>query len=144
MTNPRELNVICDRCKSPIPDGEGNIWVDNGEINKQQDAVQEWNEEQRAKTPPGLRVTHGFKDLLDYPSPVEWQAHHSACDPDPDADAYSIEVERLRTWADLTHWTAHLMGKGWLRATDWTKVLDNAAHNAGRRVSPVTKPTVNA
>lgn len=37
--------------------------------------------------------------------------------------AYEIDVPRINTRDKLLQWTAHLLGKGWLFATDWEKLL---------------------
>ncbi|WP_158717223.1 hypothetical protein [Streptomyces sp. NRRL F-4474] len=139
-----ELVAVCDACEAPIADGQGCIWIDYGKIMKQQEAVRTWEAETKAAAPPGTRTVVSYGDILSYPDAVRWCAHHAACDPDIDANAYSIEVHRLRTWADLTHWTAHLMGKPWLPATDWKKVLESAAHGVGTRITPVKRPIVHA
>lgn len=139
----RELNVMCDGCKHPIADGGGSIWIDYGKINKYEQDASDWYERERANTEPGLRVTHSVISLLERPDAVRWNVHHAVCDPDLDAGAYSIEVYRMRTWADLAQWTAHLMTKGWLSHTDWNKLLVGAAQGLGTRISPVTPPELN-
>jgi len=45
-----------------------------------------------------------------------------------------IAIERVRTPAQLLHWTAHLMGKQWIGCTDWPHVLRTAA----KTVDPLT------
>lgn len=139
-----ELVTICDTCTKPIADGKGTIWVDYNKIHQNEEAVRAWRQEQKDKTPPGeLAVTTG-SDLMRFPSAVRWNVHHAACDPDPDAGCYSIEVHRMRTWGDLVHWTAHLMEKTWLSNTDWRNLLAGATTTSGGRISPVVAPKINA
>lgn len=139
-----ELVAICDACTKPIADGEGVIWIDYGQIDQHEKAVRAWRQEQKEKTPPGLLVTSTFSDIMKYPPAVRWNVHHAACDPDPDAGAYSIGVHQMRTWGDLVHWTAHLMEKSWLSNTDWRKLLDGATSTTGGRITPVVAPKINA
>ena len=40
--------------------------------------------------------------------------------------AYVISVEQIRTWPAYLHWCAHLMGKPWLKATDWQYFVLNS------------------
>ncbi|MFF3242907.1 hypothetical protein ACFYWY_04025 [Streptomyces sp. NPDC002870] len=138
-----ELKAICDACKQPVDDRDGCIWIDNGMINERQESVRAWEKEGMDRTPAGELVIRNAMEIMNYPGGVRWNVHHSACDLDIDADAYSIEVERLRSWADLAHWTAHLMGKAWLGDTDWRKVLDSAAHGEGTRITPVAAPRLH-
>lgn len=137
-----DLISICDVCREPIADGKGRLWVDYAAINQRQDAVRAW-EERTAPEDGGVRLV-GFMTMYEYPGPVRWNAHHSACDPDPDAGAYPVEVERIRTWADLTHWTAHLMEHKWFSGTDWNKVLVGVSDGTGTRLRPVRPSRLNA
>jgi hypothetical protein len=139
----RELSIICDACKLPVDDEEGYVWIDYGEINRYETAFRAWEEETGTELVPGRKV-RSFMDVYNGPKRVRWQAHHKACDPDVGAGSYTIEAERLRTWADLAEWTAQLMRLRWLSGTDWSDVLRSAAHSTGLRVTPVAPPTLNA
>lgn len=61
-----------------------------------------------------------LSDLRIY-SPVRWRPWHRGCW--RGQERYAIDVERIRTLAQVCDWTAHLMGKAWLRYTDWPLVL---------------------
>jgi hypothetical protein len=52
-------------------------------------------------------------------SSVRWHCFHRHCDPDLDADAYWIDIQRIRTLADLGKWSLHLSRKRWFERTDW-------------------------
>lgn len=139
----RELNVICERCEHSIADGGGTLWIDQSQVNRHEREVRDWEAAQEAKAGKGSLLMHSAEDIFSYPKAVPWSAHHSVCDPALGASAYSIEVHRLRTWADLVHWTAHLMEKSWLAATDWSELLAGVANGDGTRVRPVQPPTLN-
>lgn len=119
-----DLHLICDVCKKPIEVDSGYLWIDNDEINKTLSAAADWKRKHTITEGPltgGKMYSAG--DLFDYPEAVQWQAHHHACDPSQKANAYSIQADRITTWAELLDWTAHLMEKDWLGHTDWDDVL---------------------
>jgi hypothetical protein len=49
-----------------------------------------------------------------------WRVTHDGCE---HGEGYRIAVERIRTWPAYLHWTAHLMGKGWLAGTNWDDLV---------------------
>lgn len=120
-----DLILICDGCGKPIADNAGYLWIDNDEIGRTERAIDEWRRKHAAKDGLGEGVvTHTLGDLLEHPDVAPWMAHHSMCDPYPDANAaYSIEAGVIRTWERLLDWTAQLMEKPWLPVTDWNVVL---------------------
>ncbi|WP_354645220.1 hypothetical protein [Kitasatospora camelliae] len=141
--NSHELNAICDVCKNPIADGAGNVWIDKADLSRAERGVKEWEDAQReaARERDGV-VMYSADDLLAYPEAARWAVTHRACDPEPDTSAYSFEVHRCRTWAELVDWTAHLMGKTWLQVTDWNVLLEEATAARGHRISPSVKPKI--
>lgn len=142
MDDDRELIMTCSTCHEPIADHQGYLWVSRAAVNDHVQASREWTKEREEE--PGGAVSFPITDIFDHPKPVRWRGHHKNCDPDPDADAYTIESERLSTWADLAHWTAHLMEKSWLSATDWRKLLEGAAEGNGPRLRPVVRSPLHA
>lgn len=135
MTN--EIAVICDGCMRPIGGGLGWLWVDMAEIGRYREAVRAWEAEVRGDASDDELLAMTSEQFLAGPHAVRWQAHHADCDPKINANAYSVVVERIRTWPDLVSLTADLMGKSWLSATDWSAVLEAAARAEGTRVCPV-------
>lgn len=137
-----ELILSCDVCKEPVAPGKGHLWVDYAHINQRAGDLMAWDDA-HPKPAAGLR-THSLGAIMDLPDRVRWQAHHSACDPEPDAGAYTIDAERLTSWADLAHWTAHLMGHKWFDGTDWAKILEGVATGNGPRLRPAKPSPLHA
>ena len=96
-----DLEALCGRCGRRVDCGDGWIHVDPAEAARAQ------------REESGVTVC--------------WQVHHRRCDPDPYDGGYWIDVENITSWAGLAHWTAHLMAKRWLEATDWDELLREAA-----------------
>ncbi|MEV7039496.1 hypothetical protein [Amycolatopsis sp. NPDC051061] len=113
--NGAKVEAFCQVCGERIT-ADGHIWV-NLRIVAQ---VEEVWEAKKDKTRWSL------DELAKMPDTAAWQAHHLACDPEPDANAYEIPIGRIGTAAKLIGWTAHLMEKSWLSATDWDHVLREA------------------
>ncbi|MGA5134995.1 hypothetical protein ACPCTO_34950 [Streptomyces olivoreticuli] len=134
-----ELDVICDVCKRPIADKKGYIWIDHNAISRHQEAVRDW--EQQAKPSQGALLESSA--IRRRPMPVRWSAHHTKCDPAPDALAHSIPAAAMHSWADLASHTAQLLGMQWLGSTDWSEVLQAAAHGAGTRITPASTSAPN-
>lgn len=135
-----DLQLICDACKKPVEGASGYLWIDNDKITAVLKAVAEWN--RKHTIPEGQPFAGGQMfsggDLFDYPEAVQWHAHHHACDPNQDANAYSIQANRIDTWAELLDWTAHLMEKDWLGHTDWDDLL-RGVHHGTHRLAVVTR-----
>lgn len=139
----RELKAVCDTCSRDIADDEGGeVWVDHTVIAAYEKAVAEWHKQAEDKTPPGHVVLYSAQDIVNHPEPARWNVHHTACAPESIDNGYHIGTERLRTWADLTSWTAHLMAKAWLASTDWSEVLESASQGQPSRITPVHPPTL--
>lgn len=118
---------ICETCHKPVDNGTGYLHVDLKETGIRERAYAEW--ERRHTDEDGNTTIQGsaWTELFDLPERAPWQAHHAACDPDPEAGDYWFSIERARTHADLLRWTAHLMEKTWLEATDWQELIDRMA-----------------
>jgi hypothetical protein len=140
--NERELIMTCDACGEPIEDGNGRLWVNWAAVNEHRRAARAWTKDHEEE--PGGAISFDVTAVIDYPSPVKWAAHHNGCDPEPDAASYAIDTKRLSTWADLAHWTSHLMGKAWLSATDWGKILEGVAEGNGPRLRPAVRSVLHA
>lgn len=114
---PRPLVWMCDACKKAIDDNDGHLWVDLSDAEDVRQGRREW--EEKHDTGRGVSLA----DFADLPDPTQWRRHHRGCDPAPDALAYDIGVERVRTHAHLLSWSAHLSGKTWIGCTDWFELM---------------------
>ncbi|GLV98553.1 hypothetical protein [Streptomyces lavendulae] len=100
-----ELTAICDVCLQAIGDGEGSVWVDQGDANDAFYSVDDSN------SPLDFLGETTRSDI------VAWRTTHADCGMTD--NPYKIEVERIRTWQDFLYWSAHVTGKKWSVATDW-------------------------
>lgn len=109
------LIAYCQACDQPIVTGTGILWIEP------------------LRAIEAMAETERFEagELLDLPAKVLWQIHHHRCVPAGANVEYSIEVERIAAWAQLTEWTAHLMTKTWLPATSWADLLRATAAGRG-------------
>ena len=126
FTNPKgaELDDItwrCEVCTEPIDDKLGMLWVDIVEATKAIRARREWDAMPRANGEP-LALTNR-------PRAVPWHRVHYNCDPIPDAAAYMIEIEKIRSPWQLIEWTSHLMGKAWIDGSDWASCIGRLARS---------------
>lgn len=145
MTVRATLKAICEACKQSVRDGDGFLYIVMHEVNAVEQAWEVHEHKDCGRSAEGGELV--FQSLAEFmeatkrlPQPARWHVHHKACDPQLHADCYSIEVKRIRTWAALAEWTAHLMDKQWLRHTDWDRLLQNAAHGGESRITPIRKP----
>ena len=104
------ITWTCNKCSKPIEDGAGYVIVDAVEADR--------CEEEAVTTPV---------DMTDAPGRVEWEVLHAGCDPHPERSDYRVAVERMRTPAQVLHWTTHLMKTSWLRSTNWDDLLEVVA-----------------
>jgi hypothetical protein len=142
----RELNIICQACEQPLGDNDstfGNLWISHAEWHAYSDAYAEWEAEYVTKLEGGGESVTGA-GIVTRPSRVTWRAHHSACDSGEEADLYSIPSPKLRTWADLVDWTAHLMEKTWLSDTTWAQMLRGVASADSSLIVPIVRPRLNS
>jgi hypothetical protein len=123
-----EIVWRCGVCRRLIDDGAGYVTVGYTELRAHASGAAEWEVEH-----PGPCVTAGA--FLDYPALVEWQVLHRRCDPNVEGDDYWIDVERLRTPAQLLRWAAHLSEKEWLDRTTWPDVLRAVAKQLEERAA---------
>lgn len=117
---PQHLTWTCDYCDKPIANDTGYIYIDSRELHETERAVAAWD-----AANPGP-VIHG-PALMTYPEGAPWRHAHHECDPEPESEAYGIGVHRARTHAQLLDWTSHLLGKRWLKHTDWHDLIARAA-----------------
>ncbi len=129
MTATAELIATCETCTNPIADGQGFLWVDLGEAMDRWRTYCEWRKaNDRARFIP-------IGTLTELPDETPWRVHHiQGCDPGPAGNSYSIEISRVRTFADLLRWTGHLAGKNWLESTDWMELIQSVAAGTDRRL----------
>jgi hypothetical protein len=116
-----DLTLICHGCKFPVGDGDGWLRIMLSDIHVYRDAERAY----RAVHPEGEAMS--LAGLLLAPEPVHWRAYHAHCETEPQEGAYQIGSERVRTWAQFAHWTAHLMEKNWFQLTDWDCLLREVA-----------------
>ena len=111
-----EINWTCYVVGQPVEDKAGYVAVDVYEAVRVERERAEWDEAR-----PGVDIGEMMRS---YPGPARWQALHGACDPLDERGPYAIDVHRTRTPWMLLSWTAHLMGKTWLAATDWDEIIE--------------------
>ncbi|GIG93350.1 hypothetical protein [Plantactinospora endophytica] len=116
----------CGGCKRDVSGSKrAVIHINHGEINRAEREEREWNERHPPDSPTGITAA----ELADVPAPALWWVHCDDCNPHRADDGtmcngcYWFELSRCQTTVDLLHWTAHLMEKEWLKATDWNKLL---------------------
>ncbi|MFC7494540.1 MULTISPECIES: hypothetical protein [unclassified Nocardioides] len=114
-----EVTWNCAACGFPIADGDGWVQARMSEVNQREIDVAEWESEHTKDDGPTALT---YSELMDAPGPVPWTALHEVCDGTA-GEPYAIDVEELRTPWDLIRWTADLMQKSWLKATDWSEVI---------------------
>lgn len=118
----RQLIWTCEVCDHAIDDHEGYVTVsytDMGEYGRLRD---EWERTYLISDMPLKAYNVGA--LAYHPDLPRWRVLHRDCDPRPTSNDYWISVERIRTLADVIHWSAHLMNKKWIQETTWTSVLE--------------------
>jgi hypothetical protein len=125
-----DLTLACGQCRQPIAAGAGYLGVSLAEVRSYLRDLKEWREAH------GGQVVD-LHALLAMRDEIAWRAEHFACAEargDNGDDSYEIGSGRITTWAALTHWTAHLMGKNWLAATDWGDLLEEVANGTSTRI----------
>lgn len=128
---PRTRGIVwfCDECRTPVADREGWIHCVEAERFSYAQGIRE--RKSAASAIPAQRqsswVHVSASEILGRPSPARWWIHHRECDPDIDSVDYCIDIERIRTPLQVIHWTAHLMGKRWLRDTAWDELLESVS-----------------
>lgn len=114
-----DLQAICDGCLTVIADGEGHVWTDRHVAEKtarkgRGEDVSWMDDDPLANAVDALAVGEAG---------VAWHTTHNECAPKMPSWAYAIPVHRINAWPAFLHWTAHLMDKGWLDATDWAEFI---------------------
>lgn len=119
-----DLQAICDGCLTVIADGEGHVWTDRHIAEKTSRKARgedtSWMDDEPLADAADLLVV-GEQG-------VAWHVTHTGCAPAMPSWAYAIPVERITTWPAFLHWTAHLMDKGWLAATDWAELIHRSVN----------------
>lgn len=129
-----ELDYICDLCGRPIEDGEGALCISFTAL---QDARAAVAEDDRLRTPEGAFDLVAFLML---PGMVPWHLFHDRCA--SSANAYDIDVSKVRTWRALLLETSRLMTKNWAPLTDWPNVIGAAAQGESTRIVELTRGDV--
>lgn len=103
-----ELIAVCDHCRVEVENGDGALDVDTGAVGRALDSAR----------------------LESRPAPVPWTVRHTRCAGNR-SHAYTIPVERVRTWAGLLSWWVHLTEKDWFPMTGWTELVASALNPHG-------------
>ncbi len=104
----------CEVCRKPI--------IAGGEIAFN---YQEWRAYRIAQQRLDAEyVGQLARPLTSYADPVRWHPRHYRCG--PPSGEYSIDIERVASWADVAQWAAHLHDKTWFADTDWGNLLAGA------------------
>jgi hypothetical protein len=119
-----EIGWVCEVCREPITDDSGYLTLDYAAALRYEDDTRQWREQHRELH--RMLRPDAVAALRDYPERVRWRPLHRKCDPAADsaeAEEWRIAAGRIQTVGDVLMWTAHLLGKTWLPATEWGEVL---------------------
>ncbi|GGU52065.1 hypothetical protein [Streptomyces violascens] len=125
-----DLVAVCDVCLGEIADGGGVLEVNTAAADR---ALRAWRTRVGADPQALFHLTPGTR-------PVKWVVRHHDCDTGP-VFAYTIAVERIRSWTGAMEWSVHLADKPFLAATDWFDLLDRALHPRRAAVSGILPRT---
>lgn len=136
----RHLRAVCFTCNKDIPAGGGIIHISHYEVHQAERANLAAREARQARAVAEGRtgieaemVT--FDELLEEHNEALWQVHCDGCNPHRDTGCqgcYWFAVERCTTWAQLVHWTAHLLKKDWVATTNWLDFIEAAAEGKAK------------
>ena len=119
----KKIVWTCSVCDKPVEDDDGYVTMEMAQAVRVEEERAAW----AGTSPEGVTAVKADT----YPKSAHWQVFHIDCDPEPDREAYSFDVGRIRSaWAALA-WTAHLMKKRWLAATDWDVLIERVAATHG-------------
>ena len=121
MTESRWIDWRCDLCQDPLADGD-YATVDENDVQEVRRARADLEERTRHPEFTGVHIYSG-QDFGTLPPPARWLFRHHRCDPQPDSPDYSFDIANIRTEGALLAWSAHLMDKNWLDATNWQDVM---------------------
>ncbi|MFD9791387.1 hypothetical protein ACFWXK_10590 [Streptomyces sp. NPDC059070] len=122
----RDLVAVCDVCLEAIEDGAGVLEVDAAAADR---ALRAW----RARSGDGPLAL--FNRTSGGPA-VRWKTRHHGCGRAA-VFAYSIAVERVRSWSGLLEWSVHLADKPFVAATDWYELVARALEPRRAAVSGI-------
>lgn len=109
-----QIEYVCEKCKKPIANSRGFLWVDLDDVNEYKRDLRVWMRNGRKGRPP-LKP--------------RWMAHHSKCvrvhEP-----IRSVRVESVRDERGLMRVTDALMHNdaAWLSLTDWLDMLRSVTY----------------
>jgi hypothetical protein len=123
----RHLRAVCFTCRQDIPAGGGVVHISHADVYRIERANAAARDARLARVAAEGRNDFeaeiiDFDELRAEHQEAEWQVHCDGCNPHRDdgcAGCYWFAVERCATWAQLVHWSAHLLEKDWVRATNW-------------------------
>jgi hypothetical protein len=125
----RHLRAVCMSCRKDIPAGGGVVHIAHAEVHRIEKANAAAREARLARVVAEGRTgieaeIVSVEELIEEHQEARWQVHCDACNPHRFNGSlcdgcYWFAVERCVTWAQLVHWTAHLLEKDWVAATNW-------------------------
>jgi hypothetical protein len=119
------LTWLCGTCGQPVGDWDGYLYVSPLDAVAHGEARRRNTARHAGRAVP---VSELIREWAEGPGIASWRVTHHRCDSRGDfADGYHIDPGQIGTWAELAHWTAHLMGKRWFKDTDWAELLHEAA-----------------
>jgi hypothetical protein len=113
-----EIEWVCAVCGQPVADEHGYITVNRAMALQAERENQRWDEEHQQS------VT--IEELSAGTKLIDWKVLHAECDPkvgDDEEESYTIAIADVRTYRSLLFRSLDLVGKTWLKATDWTSFL---------------------
>lgn len=127
------LTTYCLACRRDVTGSSKAVMhVSMVEVERYKNRRRDWLREHDQVNPlePGEFRFISAAELESHPMPAPWCIHCDDCNPHWDeghneacAGCYWFSLDRCRTPLDLLSWTAHLMGKNWLKHTDWDQLI---------------------
>jgi hypothetical protein len=133
------VRMKCSACQRDVTGSpKAVLHVPYEEFGRVERESASWKQKHKENDQGGLGVV-SLAELMTYPGPARWQVHCDRCNPHKDErgdmcdGCYWVSLDRCTDAVDLLYWTAHLMGKTWLRHTNWASFIRMAAESTGRR-----------
>lgn len=121
-----KIKLTCMGCGAGVgvAPNDGVIHVNYLDMRRYADARKAWDERHPAD--------NGWSpvDFADFPRQARWAIHCDKCNPHWNEDrseacegCYWFDAQRADTAGRLLNWTSHLMGKNWLKRTNWAEFI---------------------
>jgi hypothetical protein len=114
----------CDICRETVEDGNGWVTIDLTDVRRAERAQASWDD-----THPGSMFGSDISDISDLPDDVPWHVYHESCDPNVAEEhlVYSLDINRIRSAAQVVFWQLHLSEKPWIGVTTWNEFVRSRA-----------------